>query len=93
MSLAVIAKALGVGVAIAALTPYQEWVDLLRSRESISDTVGGEANDFAVYELLAIQELDDFGEKVIEVRVLATDGQNQLKIYFYAKPGGAESAN
>jgi len=92
MSLSLIARALGAGVEVAALTSYAEWAALLARNESLSDSVGGEGDEFAVFELLAVQELEDLGETVIEVRVLATDGRQQLKVYFYAKPGGADKA-
>jgi len=90
VSLAALAKALGKGVEIAALTPYTDWVERLGCRESLSETVGEEGEESAEYELLAVQELDDLGEKEIEVCVIASDGYQQLKIYFYAKPEGLD---
>lgn len=92
MSLNLIAKALGSGVERAALTPHVEWVGLLASKESISDSFSDENGAIAAFELLAVQELEDLGEMVIEVRVLASDGHRELTAYFYARQGGASEA-
>jgi hypothetical protein len=93
MSLALIAKALGCGIEAAAPTPYAKWRELLTSKETLADTLEDESGSIAAYELLAVQELDELGESVIEVRVLASDAHQQLTAYFYARPGGAESAS
>jgi hypothetical protein len=93
MSFALIAKALGSGVEAAALTTYAKWRELLVSKESLADTFEDKTGSIAAYELLPVQELDELGERIIEVRVQATDGHRQLTAYFYARPGGAESAS
>jgi hypothetical protein len=88
-----VAKALGAGMELAALTPYKRWQELLVSRESIGDTVvEPKDGSFATYELMAVQELNEGGAKSIEVRVLASDGRKQMSAYFYATPAGAEQA-
>jgi len=90
MSLVLIARALGAGVEVAALTSYAKWAALLTSKESLSESFADENIEIAAFELLAIQELVDLGETMIEVRVLASDGRQQLTVYFYAKPSGAD---
>lgn len=90
MSLTLVAKVLAAGVEAAALTPYAKWRELLTSKTSLADSFEDESGSIAAYELLAIQELDELGQPVIEVRVLASDAHQQLIAYFYARSGGAE---
>ena len=93
MSSVLLAKALGRGVEVAALTPYAKWKELLGTRETIGDAVldvNGSA--VATYELLAVQELQETSGPEIEIRILASDGYNQQTVYFYAKPTGPEAA-
>ncbi len=81
-----LARALGSGVQVAALTPYTKWQQLLLARESLGGTIE-DGDSVATYELLPVQALDDLGEETIEVRVLAADGHRQLTAYYYARPG------
>ena len=88
-----LAKALGRGVEVAALTPYSKWRELLSSRETISDVIlDPNGTSFANFELLAVQELDEPSGETIEVRILASDGYRQLTAYFYAIPAGTAVA-
>lgn len=93
MNLNLLAKTLGRGVEVAALTPYSKWQELLLTRETLRDVVQVSGETLvATYELLAVQELDESREHVIEVRILASDGYHQMAAYFYARPLGAEAA-
>jgi hypothetical protein len=87
-----LAKALGSGVEAAALTPFEKWCELLVSKETLADSFEDEKGSVAAYELLAVQKLEDLGETVIEVRVLAADGDQQLTAYFYARSSDDSSS-
>ena len=93
MNSALLAKALGRGVEVAALTPFKKWKELLRTRETIGDLiVDVDGSSVATFELLAVQEFDEVAASEIEVRILASDGYRQETAYYYAKPNGAEAA-
>ncbi len=86
MNIQLLAKALGRGVEHAALLQFDQWQKLLASHESIRETVVSEQHkeEFAVFEALPIQELVDDEKSLIEVRVVASDGDNELVVYFYS---------
>jgi len=93
MNSVLLAKALGRGVEVAALTPFAKWKELLRTRETIGDVLpDANGSSVATYELLAVQELEETSGTEIEIRILASDGYNQQTAYFYAKSSGAETA-
>jgi len=87
MTSTILARALGCGVEKAATLSFSELQMMLSSRESISDVLlDDKADDFATYEILAIQLLDNLDSKCIEVRILASDGVQELTAYYYGKP-------
>ena len=93
MSSALLAKALGRGVEVAALTPFAKWKELLKTCETIGDTVHDvHGSSVVTYELLAVQEFEETSGPEIEIRILASDGYSQETAYFYAKSIGAEAA-
>lgn len=93
MNSVLLAKALGRGVEVAALTPFTKWKELLRTRETIGDViVDVNGSSVATFELLAVQQLDEATASEIEIRILASDGYRQEMAYYYAKPNGAEAA-
>lgn len=91
MKSALLAKALGRGVEVAALTPFAKWKELLSTRETIGDEIV-DGSSVATFELLAVQEFGDLNASEIEVRILASDGYRQEMAYYYAKPQGTEAA-
>jgi len=83
-----LARTLAHGVEVSALLSYRDIEDLLSKRETISDTVFADEDrsDFATFEILAVQELDNAEGRSIEIRVLASDGTNEVTAYLYARP-------
>ena len=53
--------------------------------DSISDVVKESQDEFATFDLMPVQELTSENEPEMEVRILASDGINQLTAYFYAR--------
>ncbi len=88
MNSMILAKTLGSGVARAAILSYGEALSMLEGNEVLSDTLTGDNEDFATYEILPVQELSDHYGECVELRVLASDGENQLIAYYcaYSKP-------
>ena len=86
MNIKLLAKTLGRGVEVAAAVPYAEWRRLLASMDSISDVVKGRPDELATFDAMPVQELNSENEPEMEVRILASDGTNQLTAYFYARP-------
>jgi hypothetical protein len=84
MKTTLLARALGAGVTAAAMTSFSTWRELLQSRETLSESFEDDDGWIAVYECLAIQELDELGRTVIEVRVLAADINHELTAWYYA---------
>ncbi len=94
MTSLILAQALGRGVEVAALTPYAKFSELLRTRETIGDTVlDAVSGNSATYEVMAVQQFEESSGPSIEVRVLASDGFNQVSAYLYVLPGGADPAS
>ena len=57
---------------------------MLRQNETLSETiVANPPDDFATYEILPVQELEDGNGSCVEFRVLASDGERQLVAYYY----------
>ncbi len=85
MNIETLSRALGNGVAKAAEINYDDAVRMLRRQEVLSETLVVNAeNDFATYEVLPVQELENGNGRCVEFRVLASNGEQQLIAYYYA---------
>jgi hypothetical protein len=92
MNKALIARALGEGVRVAALLDANSVQKILASRESISDSVSGTTGQVATYEIIALQELQEPGGPVVELRILSSDGYGEATAYLYVKSSGINSS-
>jgi hypothetical protein len=91
MNIPLLARTLACGVEAAALISFEQAEQMLASKESLSDVVNRD-NDFATYEILAIQRLKEPAGPFVELRVLASDGMGQMSAYLYVGVTGAASA-
>ena len=83
-----LAETLAQGVKRAALTPYSTWQELLVTKESLSQNFSTEDGEISAYEIIAVQDHQSFGDCSIELRVLASNGDQQLTAYLDSKPYG-----
>ncbi len=86
MNLSLFAKALGRGIEKTAHYNFDSAKQLAGDgeyQEYVNDDVTGESVQM---EITAIQELVDHLGKCVELCVMVTDGQKEMKAYFYARP-------